>query len=517
MPIKRTGTVVPITDKQTGRVVGYRGRLRLADGSRPWLRVPDDKVYSEARAREWVAAMQEQEDAKGKLLAKRRAQAKPDVDGAAAGDRWFEAWERSRVAKGLTSTRDNRGHYEHHIRPALAGKHVRDWTAEDLRALVAALDTKVERDEMSAKSAANVWRTATKMCSDAVGSKVEALRVRKDNPAADVEGPETGDEREKQFLYPSELLRVVSCDDIPLRWRRAIALAVYLFPRAGELRALRWEDVDLEHGTVHVHRAFERRTRTTKSTKSGKGRRFAIEPMILPLLEAIHAESGGEGLVMDLPNRLASRLREWLPLAGVTRRELLDEKSKTTKPLAFHDLRATGLTWMAVRGDEPLKIMQRAGHTDFATTQIYVRTAEAVRDGFGEPFPALPTSLLRSTASVYVPNSVVISERDTGFESVANVASRENKPPRVEVVSDERRAETSNDATTRRGGPSGPNVETEPNDGGAVLRKAIADALAIGNDALAGELMDLLRRRGDPDARPAKVISIDARRTKAGT
>jgi len=63
--------------------------------------------------------------------------------------------------------------------------------------------------------------------------------------------------------------------------------------------------------------------------------------------------------------------------------------------ITWHDLRATGLTWMAVRGDDPLKIQQRAGHSDFATTQLYVRTAEAVRDGFGEPFPPLPAALLR--------------------------------------------------------------------------------------------------------------------------
>lgn len=56
-------------------------------------------------------------------------------------------------------------------------------------------------------------------------------------------------------------------------------------------------------------------------------------------------------------------------------------------------MRATGLTWMAVRGDEPLKMMQRAGHTNFQTTQIYVRTAEAIREGFGAPFPALPAEL----------------------------------------------------------------------------------------------------------------------------
>jgi hypothetical protein len=50
---------------------------------------------------------------------------------------------------------------------------------------------------------------------------------------------------------------------------------------------------------------------------------------------------------------------------------------------------------------EPLAIMQCAAHEDFATTQIYIRIAEALREGFGDVFPPLPQSLLgvdRSTA-----------------------------------------------------------------------------------------------------------------------
>jgi len=50
---------------------------------------------------------------------------------------------------------------------------------------------------------------------------------------------------------------------------------------------------------------------------------------------------------------------------------------------------------MAVRGDEPLKLMQRAGHADYSTSALYIRTAEAVRDGFGAVFPPLPAELLR--------------------------------------------------------------------------------------------------------------------------
>ena len=62
--------------------------------------------------------------------------------------------------------------------------------------------------------------------------------------------------------------------------------------------------------------------------------------------------------------------------------------------MTFYDLRATGITWMAVRGDDALKIMSRAGHRTFSTTQGYIREAEVLRAGFGEVFPPLPSGLL---------------------------------------------------------------------------------------------------------------------------
>jgi hypothetical protein len=49
---------------------------------------------------------------------------------------------------------------------------------------------------------------------------------------------------------------------------------------------------------------------------------------------------------------------------------------------------------MAVRGDDPLKIQQRAGYSMFSTTQHYIREAEAVREGFGQTFPETPADLI---------------------------------------------------------------------------------------------------------------------------
>jgi hypothetical protein len=56
---------------------------------------------------------------------------------------------------------------------------------------------------------------------------------------------------------------------------------------------------------------------------------------------------------------------------------------------------------MAIRDDDALKIQQRAGHTNFETTQRkYILTAEAVGEIIGDVFPALPASLLGTTNSL---------------------------------------------------------------------------------------------------------------------
>ena len=62
-------------------------------------------------------------------------------------------------------------------------------------------------------------------------------------------------------------------------------------------------------------------------------------------------------------------------------------------------MRATGITWMAVRGDDPLRIKQRAGHRSFSTTEGYIREAENLREGFGIPFPPLPPDVLGGFAT----------------------------------------------------------------------------------------------------------------------
>jgi integrase len=296
----------------------------------------------------------------------------------------------------VKSIRDERSRMRDHVLPLLGRLDARTFTTEDVERVRDDLDAKIVSGELAWKTARSCWTLVTSMCADMVTAKRREFRVRKDNPARDVKPPEKGARKAKQFLHPDEFLQFAACEEVPLRWRRAVALAIYTFTRDGELRALEWDtgDVDLSHGVLKVTRAYSERSGKVDTTKTADTRSFAIEPALVPLLEAMHKESKGRGAVLPFHERHMTRaLRRHLWRAGVRRPEL-HEDSPTRKALTWHDLRATGLTWMAVRGDDPLKIKQRAGHAAFSTTELYVRLAESVREGFGEPFPVLPATLL---------------------------------------------------------------------------------------------------------------------------
>ncbi len=406
MPRPASGYVEyrPGRDGEPGK---WWARITCADGSRPWIPLkgkwPNTKRGKE-RAKEAARAKTEQFRERGIVGvplrgAKARALRKEHGD-------WWDRFFNHRRDLGM---RDVRGSFTTHVEPVIGRPDPGKVTVEHVRKLRRHLDSQVQANRIAWKTAFNAWALFTVAMKAACGAwnrdkDGERFKVRDDNPAAGVSPPDRGDPKQLQFLYPDELLALLGCDGVPIEWRRIYACSVYLYVRAGELRALRWEDVDLDHGVVSVRYSYDQDTKTTKQTKTGnKGvRRFAIEPNLLPLLRAMRREAGEEpaGPLFTLPDRKhwAEQLREHLMLAEVKRTEL-HESDQTTKRLRFHDLRSTALTWAALRGDEPLKIQNRAGHRTFEMTQVYIRTAENLRDSgdaIGEPFPPLPGCLTGS-------------------------------------------------------------------------------------------------------------------------
>jgi integrase len=389
MPRQRTGTVKLHGDH-------YDARITLPDGSRPWIHLPAG--LSEARARDRATSLSE-------TARRENATRAPKANGAApapAGETcaaWSERWCAAREERGLTSVNDDRGRLRKWVLPHLGPRPMVEIKRLDLERLVEELDAAVRAELLSWKTARNAWGIVSKMFDDACRSKTLALRVLTENPCAAIRGPDEGVKKSKSYVYPTEFARLVACPRVPIRWRRLFAVAIYTYTRAGELEALEKEDVDLDAMVIHVHRAIDRsEDGAVKETKTNNPRRMPIEAPLVPLLRVLFAESTGRRLV-DMPPAcdLSARLRQYLEWAGVTRAELF-AGDKTRKAITFHDLRATGITWMAIRGDEPIKIMRRAGHENIATTMGYVREAENLVTPVGEPFPMLPPELTESSA-----------------------------------------------------------------------------------------------------------------------
>jgi integrase len=379
-----------------GRPGKWWGRFTASDGSRPWIVLGEWPNSPQGRARAKETAKHHAPRFKQEVVATPKRGPKAKAFRAAAGT-WWEDYFAHREALGFDS---NEGPYRTHILPVLTKPWV-EVTPADCERLRDALDVKAQSGSMSAKTAFNAWTVFTTAAKAAAGQwkkdKPKKLRVRADNPCVGVAPPDMDDPKELQWLYPDELLTLLTCERVPVDARRLYALAVYLFVRGGELKALQWTEVDVERGIVSVRVSWDDDTGELKQTKTGnKGtRRFAIERNLMPLLRAMHAEANGVGAVVTMRQQKwwAADLRKHLELAQV-RRAALFRNDASSKRLRFHDLRGTGLTWMAIRGDDALKIQQRAGHTTFEMTQKYIRTAEAVGEVIGDVFPQLPGSLL---------------------------------------------------------------------------------------------------------------------------
>lgn len=177
-------------------------------------------------------------------------------------------------------------------------------------------------------------------------------------------------------LTASEVqLLLASVEDA--HYRRYVAGLVYTGMRANEATALRIEDVDLDHRTIHVRRAYSigadgRGVELTP--KSHKERDVPIPtPLIVPLVEAMAGKARGE-LVFTGPRggRInASNVRralDWNTLRKKLRRD----------DLRLHDLRHTLATLLFDAGASANDVQAILGHSSMQMTERYSRARSDV-------------------------------------------------------------------------------------------------------------------------------------------
>lgn len=191
------------------------------------------------------------------------------------------------------------------------------------------------------------------------------------NAATDAEKVQVRRRVEFAVLDPAEVFAVAANADAMIS--AIIITAAFTGLRMGELRALRWRDVDFTNRLVHVRRNLARTE--MGDPKSHAARSVPLMDDVARALDGLsrrERHTGPDDLVFCQP--IGRRLRDAQvrgELYAAMQSATVDRDRGTGKQFVFHDLRHTYGT-LAVRIYPLSDVKAYMGHADIATTMLYV-------------------------------------------------------------------------------------------------------------------------------------------------
>lgn len=178
--------------------------------------------------------------------------------------------------------------------------------------------------------------------------------------------------------------------------RTIVAVLVGTGLRLDEALHLRWDDVDLDHRIITVHRGRK------GTTKAGRHRRVPIFDSVLPVLQAMRLARGGNLMLWPgaKPGRALAPSTVRVPFKDAVEHAELDPA------LRLHDLRHTFASLFLADGGDIFKLSKILGHHSVAMTEkIYAHLmptafeADYGRVRFRMPYEA-PVAVLRTVAAL---------------------------------------------------------------------------------------------------------------------
>lgn len=265
-----------------------------------------------------------------------------------------------------------RYHLAAHIDPLLGDLRVSHFVDDDVRRLV-------DRMTASGKAPKTIRNVAGTLHSVLALAVTERLIER--NPCDMARLPAVHQSQDIRFLTAPELERVLAApprdeDDVTqaeVDWwpvlRLLVLTAAMTGMRLGELRALRWKDLDYGAMKVRVRQSYVRGQYGTPKTRKSV-RAIPLASRLVTELDAHHRATvwnNESDLVLAHPHtgRPLDRVRLLQHFKAALRRA-------DVRPVRIHDLRHTFATTVAASGDVSLRTLQEwMGHLDARTTQLY--------------------------------------------------------------------------------------------------------------------------------------------------
>ena len=252
-----------------------------------------------------------------------------------------------------------------HISPALGRVKLKNLTAVHVRGLY--------REKLDSGLAPRIVQYIHRTLSKALKQAVSDGLIPR-NAAASVKPPQP---RRKE-IRPLDreqvraFLAAVSGDRLEAVYIVAITAGL----RQGELLGLKWEDVDLDSGTLQVRRTISeaRSGRIFEAPKNGKGRSIRLTKKAVEALRGHRKRQLEEKLRLGTlwqENGLVFPSQAGTPLAGrnlIRHFKRMLERSGLASTFRFHDLRHTCATLLLKQGIRVKFVQELLGHGDVSLT-----------------------------------------------------------------------------------------------------------------------------------------------------
>jgi integrase len=194
------------------------------------------------------------------------------------------------------------------------------------------------------------------------------------NPTSGLRLPNNVGRRERA-ASPSEAAMLLAA--LPHTVRAIYAAAFYAGLRRGELRALRWDDVDLAKGVIAVRRSWDDYTGEI-TPKSAKGTRTVpLTALLRDHFAALKANSGREGRdfvfgsTAERPFQPSHVRRQAAKAWEAANRERAEQKKPPLVPIELHSCRHTFVSLMHDAGLSLERIGDYVGHGSTYMTDRY--------------------------------------------------------------------------------------------------------------------------------------------------
>jgi integrase len=296
---------------------------------------------------------------------------------AEAGQLWLQTSENAGLERATLNS--YREHLNLHIAPLIGGTRLSQLTVPAVRALEDKL--RIDRSPAMVRKAIS---SLSMILSDAHERGLVAQNVVRGLRSKRSRGKEQrADRRQKGKLKvgvdiptPAEIRALIP--HLEGRWRPLFLTAIFTGLRASELRGLRWADVDLKRGEIHVRQRVDRFGRVGALKSESAERAVPLPPILINTLREWKLACPKGPLDLVFPNGIGNPegptnvlhrgLHPMMIAAGLT------TTNGEAKYTGMHALRHFFASWCINRRVDgglelPLKVVQaRMGHAKIAMT-----------------------------------------------------------------------------------------------------------------------------------------------------